>query len=66
MATVDKERLLEKISTLDSATLDQVLNGCQMVIDGGEWKRIPGKMLIINRALEGRKDVSSHSLRAFL
>lgn len=32
MATVDKERLLEKIGTLNSAILEQVLNGCQMVI----------------------------------
>jgi len=32
MATVDKERLLEKIGTLNNAILEQVLNGCQMVI----------------------------------
>jgi len=32
VATVDKERLLEKIGTLDRAMLEQVLNGCQMVI----------------------------------
>ena len=32
MATVDKERLLEKLGTLNSAILEQVLNGCQMVI----------------------------------
>ena len=32
LATVDKERLLEKIGTLDSVTLEQVLKGCQMVI----------------------------------
>ena len=32
IATVDKERLLEKIGTLDIAILEKVLNGCQMVI----------------------------------
>jgi mRNA interferase MazF len=32
VATVDKERLLDKIGTLESAALEQVLNGCQMVI----------------------------------
>ncbi|MCF8084351.1 MAG: type II toxin-antitoxin system PemK/MazF family toxin [Deltaproteobacteria bacterium] len=32
MATVDKERLLEKIGTLDAAILGHVLNGCQAVI----------------------------------
>jgi mRNA interferase MazF len=32
IATVDKERLLEKIGTLDNATLEHVLKGCQMVI----------------------------------
>ena len=32
MATVDKERLLEKIGTLDAAILAHVLNGCQAVI----------------------------------
>jgi mRNA interferase MazF len=32
MATVDKERLLEKIGTLDAVILRHVLNGCQSVI----------------------------------
>jgi mRNA interferase MazF len=32
MATVDKTRLLEKIGTLDKATTEEILNGCQMVI----------------------------------
>lgn len=32
IATVDKERLLEKIGTLESTLLENVLNGCQMVI----------------------------------
>ena len=32
MATIDKERLLEKAGTLDSTLLENVLNGCQMVI----------------------------------
>ena len=32
LATVDKERLLEKIGTLDSIILEQVLSGCQAVI----------------------------------
>ena len=32
MATVDKERLLEKIGTVDIVILKQVLNGCQAVI----------------------------------
>ena len=32
MATVDKERLLEKIGTLDTDILKHVLNGCQAVI----------------------------------
>ena len=32
VATVDKERLLDKIGTLEKALLEQVLNGCQMVI----------------------------------
>lgn len=32
MATVDKERLLEKIGTLDTDILDHVLNGCKAVI----------------------------------
>lgn len=32
MATVDKERLLEKIGTVDVVILKQVLNDCQTVI----------------------------------
>lgn len=32
IATVDKERLLEKIGTLDKETTEAVLNGCRMVI----------------------------------
>ena len=32
MATVDKGRLLEKIGTLERHKLDEVLNGCQMII----------------------------------
>jgi mRNA interferase MazF len=32
MATVDKNRLLEKIGTLSKETLDAVIRGCQMVI----------------------------------
>ena len=32
MATVDKNRLLEKMGTLDSNKLEEVLKGCQMVI----------------------------------
>jgi len=32
MATVDKERLLENIGTLDAVILRHVLNGCQSVI----------------------------------
>ena len=32
MATIDKARLLEKIGFLDNTTIDEILNGCQMVI----------------------------------
>ena len=32
IATVDKERLLEKIGTLEKDVFDQVLKGCHMVI----------------------------------
>ena len=32
MATVDKNRLLEKIGTLDKDKLEEVIKGCQMVI----------------------------------
>ena len=32
MATVDKERLLEKVGTLQKETTGEILNGCQMVI----------------------------------
>jgi mRNA interferase MazF len=32
IATVDKERLMEKIGALDNTILEQVLNGCRMVI----------------------------------
>lgn len=32
IATVDKNRLLEKIGTLNQETMDKILKGCQMVI----------------------------------
>ena len=32
MATVDKDRLLEKIGTLEKDFLDEILSGCQKVI----------------------------------
>jgi mRNA interferase MazF len=32
MATVDKDRLLEKVGTLAKDTLEEVIKGCQMVI----------------------------------
>ncbi|MCP4668128.1 MAG: type II toxin-antitoxin system PemK/MazF family toxin, partial [Deltaproteobacteria bacterium] len=32
MATVDKERLLGKIGTLDNETTEEILKGCGMVI----------------------------------
>ena len=32
IATVDKSRLLEKIGTLDRATISQVLNNCHQII----------------------------------
>ena len=32
MATVDKNRLLEKIGTLGKETLEEIIKGCQMVI----------------------------------
>jgi mRNA-degrading endonuclease toxin of MazEF toxin-antitoxin module len=32
MATVDKNRLLKKIGTLDKEKLEEVIEGCQMVI----------------------------------
>jgi len=35
IATVDKARLLEKIGTLNKATKEQILKGCQMVIGSG-------------------------------
>jgi mRNA interferase MazF len=32
VATVDKNRLLEKIGTLDKETIEEIIKGCQMVI----------------------------------
>lgn len=32
LATIDKDRLLEKIGSLGNATVDEILNGCSMVI----------------------------------
>jgi len=32
IATVDKTRLLERIGSLDNATVDKILDGCRMVI----------------------------------
>ena len=32
VATIDKTRLLEKIGSLDNTTVDEILNGCRMVI----------------------------------
>ena len=32
MATVDKERLIEKMGTLDNETTEAILKGCRMVI----------------------------------
>lgn len=32
MATVDKQRLLDKIGTLEREIIEKIINGCQMVI----------------------------------